>query len=146
MLDLSGDGDSLPQEAGTREDEVLACELLSLSARCSHYGQKEVMRGCDLEKVGFYPVREPDASFTLIRCYPISPRVVTQFLATSSDGKERGRVVAYPAVTSRGNRIAADGTLRISTKNLSVIFGTFMLLTLARIREVGHPFSRIGAP
>jgi hypothetical protein len=64
-LDLSGDGDSVPQEAETREGEVLACELLSVSARRSHYGQKEVTRRFDLEKVGFYPVREPDASFTL---------------------------------------------------------------------------------
>jgi hypothetical protein len=32
--------------------------------------------------VGFYPVREPDASFTQPQCYSISLRVVTHFVAT----------------------------------------------------------------
>ena len=35
-----------------------------IKARRSHYGQKEVAQ-IVFRKVGFYPVREPDASFTL---------------------------------------------------------------------------------
>jgi hypothetical protein len=34
-------------------------------------------------KVGFYPVREPDASFTLFRCYSISLLIFKKFLNKS---------------------------------------------------------------
>jgi len=34
-------------------------------------------------KVGFYPVREPDASFTLSRCYSISLRIFKSSLDKS---------------------------------------------------------------
>jgi hypothetical protein len=38
------------------------------------------MRRFDPAKVGFYPVREPDASFTLPRCYSISQRIFKRSL------------------------------------------------------------------